>query len=207
MEDCLSRRIDIFDGILNNTIDISCIVNKAQDYELNTRQTIAIRQRIQYLRMAYFNVLDSELNQPVRFNKCCEKAIQKLSELGIRVIKNYKTIMEWNRIFRTNEMFPHPNYYVEMGKSDQPVFLESFPEVKLELNEWVKMNLANLNCENIGIQLKQKILPNIYQTYLQECGLDNHQLSFNDFLRMFHLKSISDSTIWRLMKYLGFNFC
>ena len=97
-----------------------------------------------------------------------------MSEIGIKVIKNYKTIMQWNRVFRTNEMFPHPNYYIEMGKSDQPVLLETFPEVKLELNKWAKLNITNLNCENIGIELKKNILPNTYETYLQECSLDNH---------------------------------
>ena len=107
-----------------------------------------------------------------------------MGEMGIQIIKNYKTIMGWNRIFRTNEMFPHPNYYIEMGKSDQPVFLESFPEVKLKLNEWIKMNLEHLNCENIGIQIKKNILPDIYNAYLLDCGLDNHQLSFNNFLKI-----------------------
>ena len=43
--------------------------------------------------------------------------------------------MEWDRVFCSNEMFHHPNYYVEMGKSDQPIFLQSFLEVKLKLNE------------------------------------------------------------------------
>ena len=87
--------------------------------------------------MAYFNVLESDLGQPIMFKFCCEKAIQQLSEMGIKIIRNFKSIIQWNRIFRTHEMFPHPNYYIEMRKLDQPVFLESFPEVKLELNEWV----------------------------------------------------------------------
>ena len=131
--------------------------------------------------MAYFNVLKSDLDQPIMFKFCCEKAIQQMSEMGIKIIKNYKTIVEWNRIFRTNEMFPQPNYYIEMGKSDQHFFLETFPEVKLKLNEWAKSTLEHLNCENIVIQIKQNILPNTYQDYLLDCGLDNHQLFFDDF--------------------------
>jgi len=130
-----------------------------------------------------------------------------MNEIGMKVIKDYQTIMKWNRVFRVNEFFPHPNYYVEMGKSNQPVFLETFPEVKLELSRWAKLNMMDLNCESIGVQMKQKILPKTYQTYLEDCGLDNQHLSYPDFLRCFHLKSISDSTIWRWMKYLGFNFC
>ena len=85
--------------------------------------------------MAYLNVLNYNIDEPISFKKCCKQAIKQLSEVGLNVITNYRTIMKWNRVFRTNEMFPHPNYYVEMGKTDQPVFLETFPEVKVELNK------------------------------------------------------------------------
>ena len=108
-----------------------------------------------------------------------------MDEIGVKTIKDYQTIMKWNRVFRTNEIFPHPNYYVEMGKSDQPVFLETFPEVKLELSRWAKLNLSNLSCESIGVQLKQKIIPHTYATYLEDCGLDNQDLSYEDFLKCF----------------------
>ena len=93
---------------------------------------------------------------------------------------------------------PHPNDHVQMGKSDKPIFLESFLEANLKLNKWIKSNSTNLNCENIGIELKQNILPNTYKTFLQEeCKLNNHQLSYKDSLKLFHPKSISDSTTWR----------
>ena len=124
-----------------------------------------------------------------------------MGEIGIKVIKNYKTLMIWNRVFCTNEKFPHLNYYIEMGKTDEPLFLESFPEAKIELNEWAILNIKDLNCEIIGVELKHKILPEIYTTYLQECKLNNQQLSYHDFLRLYHLKSISDSTIWRWMRF------
>ncbi len=99
-----------------------------------------ILQRIQYLQMAYLNVLNSNIDEPISFRKCCEQAIKQImSEIGIHVMTNYRTIMIWNRVFRTNEMFPHPHYYVEMGKTEQPVFLESFPEVQMELSKFVKL--------------------------------------------------------------------
>jgi len=157
--------------------------------------------------MAYLNVLNSNIDEPISFRKCCEKAIKQLSEIGVHVITNHRTIMIWNRVFRTNEMFPHPNYYVEMGKTEEPAFLESFPEVKMELSKFAKLNMQNLNCENIGNHLRNNIIPQIYQTHLEECQLNNHQLSYADFLRIFHLKSISESTVWRWMKFLGFEFC
>ena len=168
-----------------------------------------ILQRIQYLQMAYLNVLNSNIDEPISFRKCCEQAIKQImSEIGIHEMTNYRTIMIWNRVFRTNEMFPHPHYYVEMGKTEQPAFLESFPEVQMELSKFAKLNIQNLNCEVIGNHLENNIIPaKKYQTRLEECQLNNHQVSYADFLRLFHLKSISESTVWRWMKYLGFKYC
>ena len=59
IEDCLSRQIDIFDEIINHKQDISMVVNKANEKncELTTKQSIIIRQQLQYLRNAYLNIL------------------------------------------------------------------------------------------------------------------------------------------------------
>ena len=100
VEDSLSLRIDVFNDILNNKIDVSSIIKRAykQNCELNTKQTINIQQRIQYLRMASLNVLESDLEQPIMFKFYCEKAIQQLSEIVIKIIKKFKSIMQWNRL-------------------------------------------------------------------------------------------------------------
>ena len=68
-----------------------------------------------------------------------------MGEIGIKVITNYKTVMTKNRVFRVNKMFPHPNNYIEMGKTDEPLFLESFPEAKIKLNEWARLNIKDFN--------------------------------------------------------------
>ena len=129
-----------------------------------------------------------------------------MCEIGVNIISGYKTIMIRNRIFRVSEIVPHPNYNIEMGKSNQPIFLESFPEVKLCLIKWARSNVTNSNCVSIGVQLRQTILPITYKTYLKESTLDNHQPLYINFLKLFHLKSISDSTIWRWMRKLGFQY-
>ena len=71
----------------------------SHDCQLNTNQQMTIIQRVLYLRMAYFTILATDLNQLISFKVCCENAIKKMSEIGINVIKNYKTIMQWNCIF------------------------------------------------------------------------------------------------------------
>ncbi len=157
--------------------------------------------------MAYLNVLNSNIDEPISFRKYCEQAIKQLNEIGINVMTNCRTIMIWNQVFCTNEIFSYAKYYVEMGKTEQPIFLESFPEVQMELSKFAKLNMQNLNCEVIGNHLRNNIIPQIYQTHLEECQLNNHQLSYADFFRLFHLKFISESTVWRWMKYLGFKYC
>jgi len=209
IEDCLSRRIDMFDEIINHKQDISLVVNKAnnKNCELTTKQSIILRQRLQYLRNAYLNVLQKNSNTKFSFKECCDQSLQQMSLVGTNLIKSGKTIMQWNRIFRTKELFPHPNVYIEMGKSDVPLFLETFPEVKIELSKWAKANMTWFSCDTVSIHLREKIVPKIYRTYLDDCGYDSNELSMEDFLGMFGLKYISHTTTWRWMKCVGFKYC
>ena len=93
VEDCLSWIIDLFDDILNNKVDILAIVYKEHEIYCqlkNVKQHMTIIQRVLYLQMAYFNILATDLNQPISFKVCCENTIKKMSEIGIDVIKNTK---------------------------------------------------------------------------------------------------------------------
>ena len=115
VEFCLSKRIDLFDDILNNKVEISTIVNKAYgiDCQLNVKQHVIIIQRVLYLRMEYFLVTD--LNQPTSFKVCCENAIKNEWDWH-QCNKILPDNNAGNRVFRKHEFFSHPNYYVEMGK-------------------------------------------------------------------------------------------
>ena len=81
-----------------------------------------------------------------------------------------------------------------MGENEEPLFLETFTQVKIELCKWATENIDKLNFEPIGNELHQNNISKIYNSYLEEC-VDNQQLSMNDFLKSFNLKSISESTI------------
>ena len=93
VDDCLSRRIDLFDDILNQRKSIEDVVNKSSEEngKLTSSQTILILQRIQYLRMAYLNVVNSNLNATISFKTCCDQAIKQMGEVGVKHIKNAKT--------------------------------------------------------------------------------------------------------------------
>ena len=100
--DCLTRRIDCFHDILNRKLDILKVVNKAKtkDGEMNDNQKMLMIKRMQYLMCAYYNLLECDVNQNIKFSDCCKKAIKQLEMVGVRLINNYQVLMRWNRVFR-----------------------------------------------------------------------------------------------------------
>ena len=99
------------DNILNQQKSIEELVNKSSEdnSRLTSSQSITMMQKIQYLRMAYLNAINSDLNNIVSFKSCCDQAIKQMGEVGVKYIKNRNTITQWNQIFRENEIFPHLN--------------------------------------------------------------------------------------------------
>ena len=205
---CLSRRIDIFNGVLSGQKCISTIVNKAskEDGKLSHTQIIRFIHKIQGLKFAYLDVLSNFPNQPVNFATCCYNSIVKLKELSYDSVTNSKNIMSWNRIFRKNEKFPHPNIYVEMGKTYQPQLLEAFPETKIALRQWATVNLSTLNSNKVWNHIKNHVFPNLHEIYLNDCRNYDNQPTLSQFLHSFGLKNFCVTTAWKWMCYLGFTF-
>ena len=96
VDECLSRRIDIFDDILNRKKSLEDLVNKSSEEngKLTSSQSITMIQKIQYLRMAYINLINSDLNNVVSFKTCCEQAIKQMGKVGVKHIQNTNTIMQ-----------------------------------------------------------------------------------------------------------------
>ena len=89
--DCLTRRIDKFDSILNNKDTIASIVNKATEAngQLNESQLMIMSQRILIMRTAYLFILESDTSKSISFEDCCKKSIKfhhKMS--GFKLINN-----------------------------------------------------------------------------------------------------------------------
>ena len=93
-----------------------------------------------------------------------------------------------------------------MGKTETPIFLETFPEIKIELTKFARTNINRLNCETVTEHLRDKVIPKIYEKNLQKCE-DNNKPTYQEFLASFNLKSISYITVWRWMKFIGFQYC
>ena len=75
-----------------------------------------------------------------------------------------------------------------MGKSDKPLFCQTFPEVNSELHKWAKAKVAGNNCDSVSNYLRDKIILKVHKTYLDVCGYSNNQLLMDDFLKNFELK-------------------
>ena len=73
------------------------------------------------------------------------------------------------------------------------------------IKKWANANLENVNCENVGIFIRNDIIPKIYNMYLsEENDSGDEPLSLEDFLKLFRLKNVSNSTVWRWMSHIGF---
>ncbi len=132
---CLSHRIDIFDSIVNKKMDISLFVNKAnkKNCELTSQQTIMIYNQIQYLKYSYLIMLKKESRDSnLTYSECCKKAIEHMSQYcGVNLINKYRIFTKWNRIFCLDEVFPHPNYNIQLGYTYHSNFLDAFPETEI----------------------------------------------------------------------------
>ena len=64
-----------------------------------------------------------------------------------------------------------------------------------------------MNCENVQNVINENILPEIYETYINNHTLDNLP-SFQDFLEDYNLSKngVSHNTTWRWLLELGFEY-
>ena len=73
--------------------------------------------------------------------------------------------------------------------------LRHFRKQKILISKWANDNLDKLSCENVGIYIRNDVIPDIYKTYLGECDSGDEPLSQECFLQMFNLKNVSNTTV------------
>ena len=85
--------------------------------------------------------------------------------------------------------------------------METLPEVKIEVNKWAKANVAGISCDSVAVHLRENIVPKIYRTYLDDCGISEEQISMENILQIYGLKYNSHTTTWHWMKAVIFKYC
>ena len=178
-----------------------------------------IRQRSTFLCCAYQIAL-LEMNGKT-WHDCCKQACKLLNDLGMTQATFFKTIANWNKVFRRFECFPHPNPYVQCGKRPLPPLLEIFPNAKDQIISFGIKNLATLSIESVHDLIVTKVIPRLATTWQSEAKTTtSRSTSTNNessepvvidtairlFLNAHKLKSMSLTTTWRWMRLLGFQY-
>jgi hypothetical protein len=127
-----------------------------------------IRQRATFLCLAYQLALQ-KMNQWT-WQDCCKAACSRLNDLGLQQATFYRTIAEWNKIYRKLECFPHPNAYVQCGKRPLPPLLETFPDAKEQIVAFGVGNLTTLTIEGVHDFIVSTVIPRLVVVWRD----DNH---------------------------------
>ena len=203
--ECLIRRDKL---LLKATIDDSVLYSLIRDFDendkLTDKQITKIRYQCIYLRKAY-EVAIQYMNG-ITWVQSIRKAIEELSDQGIIIVKNDKTIRKWNVMFRTDESFL-PSH---IGSEMEPKVFTFFPDCKKEFLHYCnsKAKIGELSTEAAYIEIKNRILPNCYSNLLLEyddCSTENIP-SYDEILKTLDLKCICFASVNNWLKFLGFSY-
>ena len=180
---------------------------------LTVRQMDQFLKQSLYLAKAYENasIYMGTAHQAWTWHQCCDAAIDELATLGITKITSARTLGRWNIAFRRDEIFFHPVYRCK--PLEPKLLFACFPEVKNKIHSFCqkKENLASLSVESLRNEIVDTIIPEIYETLLQE-QQEHEDFEEEEFwtkeemLAYLGLKSISPSTVWRWMQRLGYKY-
>ena len=186
-----------------------------------------VRQRALFLCCAYQLAL-KHMNQWT-WHECCKQACTRLNAIGITQATSYKTVANWNILYRSLDNFPHPNPYVQCGKRPLPRLFEAFPSAKDDIASFAVRKLATLTIEEVHEFITTVLLPKLIiewkddkdmkvccardeeeaQTTPLEDGLlenEENDKIIASFLNAHGLATLSMTTVWRWMHLLGFSY-
>ena len=198
------------------------IIGRDENNYCTKLEIFAIRQRSAFLCCAYQMAL-MHMNDKT-WHDCCKMACKLLNSLGFNQATFFKTVANWNKVFRRCEGFPHPNPYVQCGKRPLPPLLEVFPDAKDQIVSFGVKNLATLSIESVHDFIVSKVIPRLASTWQREkmasasnsdsvehtttADVSDGDTSSirNAFLNAHSLESMSLTTAWRWMRLLGFQY-
>jgi hypothetical protein len=124
-----------------------------------------------------------------------------LAYLGLDYTLDPKRVSEWNRLFRRNGKFCHPNKYVANGiKQPKPKIFALFPQAAAMVTEFVLRRLDHITSEMVQYELISKIIPALEE----EAAVEKIPEEY-DYISGLVEKPPSKSTVLRWMHYLDFS--
>ena len=136
VRETLMRRIDQL-RVVNSSNEgwRKVIIGHDCDNDCSMNDIFEIRQRYLFLRQAYVIALET-MTSGTPWRECCSEACERLNAMGITLATNPRVVEQYNRLFRSNEMFLHPNASVRLGKKPAPPLLSAFPELKEKISSF-----------------------------------------------------------------------
>jgi hypothetical protein len=166
-------------------------------------QIFRLKSQCLYLRTAYQIALTKlGRGNNTWIETCCGGAVRKLSTLGFNATVDKKRLGLWNRLFRRDHIFPHPNSYVANGMKPKPRIFEVFPEAEAMISDFVLSHLDHFSVAMLRNELITIIIPGLKQKAEDE----SVPVDSEEYLLLSHLSTQppSYSTVLRWLHYLGY---
>ena len=184
------------------------LVNKGQDEPPPNSCVPKMLMRMRVLRLAYERALHT-MEDGATWTSCCKYATER-SRISKSGLQNWRTVQRANVAFRVSGKFPHPNWYIQIGKKPCPCFLAQYPEALPLLQKWASQHLETLSCEMAAMYIRDSLIPLIYkkeqQTDTEDGEPSTEPLTLDEFRQKVNLPSVSVGAAWKILTYAGFRF-
>ena len=203
--DCLIRRVTLLANAVSDDDVLKHLINDSESFEIfSSKKKEWMRTICLYLKRSYENAI--QYMNLKTWSSCVKLAIEELADIGVKRIKNDKTIRRWNIRFRASE-----NLNIQLHRSEvEPKIFCLFPEAKTEFIRYCnsKVKSGELSTEAAYKELSNSILPRCYSNYVIECERNNSEIinTYEDMLQSAYINNLSYSSTWRWLRYLGFNY-
>ena len=194
-----------------NYSNLLSLVNKADEYEPTKSFVPKIMARATLLRITYQMAL-ATMEKGNYWSNCCQAAMSEFHRMHGPETKivatHWRTIQVWNIQFRNNERFPHPNPYVQRGRTPCPLLFEAFPEAQRIFQCWASKNLERMSCEMAATFIRDELVPKIYNMELADHATEDSEdlPTLTEFKSQLKLRTVAVSTAARFLAYAGLKF-
>ena len=185
--------VNIVDGLEERTRLLQKVNSSENGYQLvlpisakigtnyvSSHNKFTIRQKSLFLVKAYQIALE-EMKVGVRWrDHICQKAVVALNNYGFKAATHAEVVAKWNRVFRVNEKFLHPDPNVRMGEKPKPVLFEVFPNLEAQVHEFVMSRLDCLCVEMIREAVIKVMIPDLMKDV--EDDIETGTLAYNLFM-------------------------
>ena len=171
--------------ILENRIKVLRVVNQSpaaykdivrghdKENKSSLHEIMVLQQKSVYLCLSYVYALQN-MNTWKWIGDCCKIASNDLKVIGYKLGTNPNTIAVWNKEFRVNGLFNHPNPHISLGKVPIPECFNIFPEAKDMMLAHFKKNMADLTIDRLHSYVCSTLIPELQS---KESSTTEHRFS------------------------------